>query len=68
MPHEPKTYRFLPHFVAVNSQEEGYGRGCGIVYGWCMVDVGVWGVGVWGVGVWGMEVDVELDVWVMIEV
>lgn len=24
-PHEPKTYRFLPHFVAVNSQEEGYG-------------------------------------------
>ena len=35
-PHEPKTYRFLPHFVAVNSQ----GRGVGLCYGsmvgsWC---------------------------------
>ena len=40
VPHEPKTYRFLPHFVAVNSQGEGYGWGCGIVYGGCIVGVG----------------------------
>ena len=46
-PHE-QNLAVLPHFVAVNSQEEGYGWGCGIVCGCWVLWSGVCGVLAYG--------------------